>query len=293
MGKQVMTVYTTIITLYFLIFCAWPQVKALERSSKKGLCIPPGKNFYCGDLTKFPRASWWYNWHVSPNHEHTEWCNCPSSSDDCGVEPNTPGFVPMIWGYHEDQPWHDDESDPVSDKYPIILGFNEPNRADQSDLSPEVAAQGWMEIQKMYPDKTLVSPAPAGGNIAWFDQFFEECEALGCRIDYLATHDYTGVADTVMNHLHNLYNRYGLKIWLTEFAMCCTTDVTEVENFAREIIPRLEAANYVVKYSWFITRYNTEQYHVSQNRSEWYLDKVNALFEEGTWKLTTLGQIYN
>ena len=32
-------------------------------------------------------------------------------------------------------------------RYPIILGFNEPNHKDQSDLSPEVAAAAWIEIQ--------------------------------------------------------------------------------------------------------------------------------------------------
>jgi len=281
-------------SLFILISCI--AAEKTERSSKKGLCIPPGKNFYCGDLTKFSRVSWWYNWHVTPNHDHEEWCHCPSSNNDCGVAPNQPSFVPMIWGYHEDQPWHDDESDPVDDKYPIILGFNEPNHSDQSDLSPDVAAHGWMEIQEMYPDKILVSPAPAGGNIAWFDQFFEICESLGCRIDYLATHDYQGNVNKVMNGLQNLYNRYGLKIWLTEFAKCCTRDVAEVEAFAREIIPRLEEAHYVYKYSWFITRYldnKDRMLNNSTSEEDWYLDKVNALFVEDTWQLTPLGQIYD
>ena len=29
----------------------------------------------------------------------------------------------------------------------MILGFNEPNHADQSDISPETAAAAWIEIQ--------------------------------------------------------------------------------------------------------------------------------------------------
>ena len=41
-------------------------------------------------------------------------------------------------------------------RYPIILGFNEPNHKDQSDLSPEVAAAAWIEIQV---DLTSVSKA--------------------------------------------------------------------------------------------------------------------------------------
>ena len=37
----------------------------------------------------------------------------------------------------------------------------------------------------------------------------EACEALGCRIDYLATHDYRGEADKVMERLEMLYHRSG------------------------------------------------------------------------------------
>jgi len=206
----------------------------------------------------------------------------------------------MIWGYHEDNPWHDDESDPVAAKYPIILGFNEPNHKDQSDLSPEVAAAAWIEIQEMYPDRLLVSPAPAGGNTNWFDPFFQACEELGCRIDYLATHDYEGNAKHVMNRLEMLYNRYGKKIWLTEFAKCCTRSLQEVEDFAREIIPRLEEADFVFRYSWFITRrshwdrigFNNSELNVEES-GDWFLDKVNALFEEDSDELSSVGKIYN
>ena len=80
-----------------------------------------------------------------------------------------------------------------------------------------------------------MSPAPAGGSTGWFDPFFEACEALGCRIDYLATHDYPadypGNVDEVMNRLELLHKRYGKKIWLTEFAVCCTRDEAAVIEF--------------------------------------------------------------
>jgi hypothetical protein len=45
-------------------------------SGKKGLCIPPGTNFHCGDLEAFSRVSWWYNWHTRPNHEVEGYCTC-------------------------------------------------------------------------------------------------------------------------------------------------------------------------------------------------------------------------
>jgi len=258
-------------------------------SGKKGLCVPPGDNFHCGDIAAFNNVSWWYNWHVTPNHEMLpveDHCSC---SHSCGPAPPHKNFIPMVWGYIEDdRPWHDDINDLVADQYNVILGFNEPNHADQSDIPPEVAASAWMELQNMYPDKTLVSPAPAGGNTNWFDPFFEACEALGCRIDYLATHDYDGNADHVMNRLEMLHQRYGKKIWLTEFAKCCTHDQNEVIDFVKEIIPRLEAADYVYRYSWFITRFN------EKNRTgDWYVDSINSLFLQDSLELSPVGKLYN
>ena len=64
------------------------------------------------------------------------------------------------------------------------------------------------------------------------------------------------------------------------------------------IIPRLEAADYVYRYSWFITRYNEKNIqaaNASQARSDddWYLDKVNALFVEDSTELSSVGKLYN
>ena len=142
------------------------------KSKKKGLCIPPGTNFHCGDLAAFNnvryidifckthicfkcQSSWWYNWHVKPNHEKTppeDFCTCDTGT--CGSVPGNKEFIPMVWGYDEtDRPWHDDINDEVEDKYPIILGFNEPNHSDQSDIPPEEAAAAWIELQTKYPDR--------------------------------------------------------------------------------------------------------------------------------------------
>jgi len=70
--------------------------------------------------------------------------------------------------------------------------FSEPNRPDQSDLDPELAAIEHVKLQELYPDKVMVSPATANYDTEWMDQFWQHCQNLGCRIDYLATHCYTG-----------------------------------------------------------------------------------------------------
>ena len=56
----------------------------------------------------------------------------------------------------------------------------------------------------------------------------------------------------------------------------------------QEIVPRLEAADYVYKYSWFITRYNEKN-----ATGDWYLDPVNKLLEPDSSSLSKVGELYN
>ena len=98
----------------------------------------------------------------------------------------------------------------------------------------------------------------------------------------------------MMGHLEDLYNRYGLKIWLTEFAVCCTHDQEEVINFAKEIIPKLEAAEYVHRYSWFSTRIHMKNLWRSDLDEDWFLDPfINSLFVNETEELSEIGRLYD
>ena len=77
---------------------------------------------------------------MTANHDlpPPDYCTCAT---DCGPQPKEKAFVPMVWNIQLML------NDPVDDKYPILLGFNEPNHSDQSDIEPEVAAAAWMELQ--------------------------------------------------------------------------------------------------------------------------------------------------
>merc|ERR1712110_562824 len=88
MGSFISRRATTMNKLVAAIFFFGISVGSIRgKSSKKGLCIPPGTNFHCGDLAAFDNVSWWYNWHVKPNHEKTPpedfcltWKNCRRSN---------------------------------------------------------------------------------------------------------------------------------------------------------------------------------------------------------------------
>ena len=88
-----------------------------------------------------------------------------------------------------------------------------------------------------WPSSQLVSPATAGDGIAWYDQFFGNCSKLygsgGCKIDYIATHDYSCHGPTTLAYLKQLNERYNKKIWLTEFSCGDHANGRPMEDHAR------------------------------------------------------------
>ncbi|CAM9505163.1 unnamed protein product, partial [Ectocarpus fasciculatus] len=68
--------------------------------------------------------------------------------------------------------------------------------------------------------------------IKWLDDFFEACggDVEGrdfCGITHIAIHSYTCEVKYLNKHIHMYVQRYGLPIWLTEFA--CGFEATELD----------------------------------------------------------------
>ena len=85
----------------------------------------------------------------------------------------------------------------------------------------------------------MVSPATGHMDTEWMDAFMEACKLLECRIDYLATHQYTGTPSEIMSKLEAYSNRYGgRKLWLTEFAVAKEHDEEKVIDFIEDFLPR-------------------------------------------------------
>ncbi|XP_060563830.1 uncharacterized protein LOC132723170 [Ruditapes philippinarum] len=205
----------------------------------------------------------------------------------------------MIWSYN---PNWSTSTYSVDNRNEFILGFNEPNHVSQANLSPQVAADNWNIIENAARGKMLiVSPAAApcsGGStncisdtFAWFDDFFRIlCGIPGgdpvvpCRVHYLATHHYSCNPQSTMIFLQQLYDRYGLKIWLTEFACPNSYSPEEQLYYMIDLLPYLEQADYVFRYAWYVHRRAAPDAFISEHAN---------LFETGTSVLTDLGQYYN
>ena len=193
----------------------------------------------------------------------------------------------MIWGWRHinDYPIH------VPDNAQTVLIFNEPNFYKQANLSAADAARLWKtEIQPKLAGKTLVGPTAApcsssskcyGDVDEWFLDFFKHCKH--CQIDYIATHLYYCNADQTMAKLQHLWNLFRKPIWLTEFACPHSHSVSTQLAYMKDILPRLEAAHFVAKYSWYASRH----------RDNGFTTAEISLLHHDSSTLNTLGNYYN
>ena len=148
-------------------------------------------------------------------------------------------------------------------------------------------------FQDLYPEKVIVSPATGNVDTEWMDEFMSECDKLNCRIDYLATHLYKGTVDERMKKLKDYSQRYGGKqIWYTEFAVAMEENESKIVEFVEEMLPRLEFAGFIFRYSWYYTRYYEHHDHENDYPYFW-LDSYNSLLQLNSSELTPVGVAYN
>ncbi|CAG2200720.1 unnamed protein product [Mytilus edulis] len=252
-------------------FCLLAIFSLCEASTKKGVAINGGHSYHCGDEDALTNIHWWYDWHESPWQHSTKHCSSSVKS----------GYVPMVWAWRHniDEPVH------LQHNTHYVLGFNEPNFRQQANMSPQDAATHWKSLESIAHGRKLVSPAVAPGGyldpVVWLEQFFSHCH--GCQVDYIATHAYWCNADITMNFLKKLWDRFHKPIWLTEFACPQKNSVNDQLNYMKAILPRLESASYVYRYSWFVSRTHGDG---------WVFPAASLLDENGP-HLSTLGHYYN
>ncbi|WP_238451843.1 glycosyl hydrolase [Micromonospora sp. 4G55] len=129
----------------------------------------------------------------------------------------------MIWGAKDVNPTSLDRAAGAGSH---LLGFNEPDLGAQSNLTPEQALELWPQL--MATGRMLGSPAVASGGAdpgGWLDRFLTGARSRGYRVDFIALHWYGGdfrtaeAVDQLAAYLRAVHQRYGLPIWLTEFAL--------------------------------------------------------------------------
>ncbi|PRP79066.1 hypothetical protein PROFUN_13168 [Planoprotostelium fungivorum] len=198
-----------------------------------------------GALTSGGAISWYYTW--------SAWKDGKAG----GTE-----FVPMLWGEKTIGEWNNALGQGVFNDAKAVLGFNEPERGDQANMSPERAAQLWRQYMEPMKDRgkrlgaPVVSSAPEGKQ--WLQRFFSACG--GCRIDFVPLHWYGGSAQNFINYVSDIHNSFGKPIWVTEWA--CVDygdgrcDQNSVYSFMGQTTSWLDSAAFVERFAWFGVRVN-------------------------------------
>lgn len=219
---------------------------------KRGLCWPVDNKDAVFTFTKpGSKISWIYNW--SPN----------VTPDSGSLE-----FVPMAWNHVglDQLPSRCQQSGATA-----VLGFNEPELADQSNMSAEMAAAEWLRHVEPLRKTGLrvgspgISSAPHA--ISWLQDFLKRIRAGGSDVDFFCLHWYGEQIGQLYDYLWSIYYQLGgpdskKRVWLTEYA--CTNwnegaplPESHVLTFARETIKYLDELEWIDRYAWFGPMRNT------------------------------------
>jgi hypothetical protein len=236
---------------------------AVLRPGKRGLAY--GQNdtvsFSADDLKAIsPGISWWYNWSPKPD------ATLVASYGSLSIE-----FTPMAWGSGSLTPQTEGQ---IPNGTKFLLGFNEPNFKNQSNLTPEQAVALWPKVEALAKAKNLKIVSPAVNYCAapsdqvaancsdptlktpwqWMDKFVALCPT--CQFDYVAFHWYACSKQALQSTVDQ-FKKYGKPLWLTEFACLDdpTTSVSKELAYMKDAVALLEADPMVYRYSWFTGRF--------------------------------------
>lgn len=148
------------------------------------------------DEYQMVNATWYYDWNVGGSTtQNLEYVPIKQKSD-------WPGWGDINNKSHVSQ----------------LLGFNEPDRPDQANMSFDAALAMWPQF--MSSGFRLGSPATSDPFNNWsLFNFIDRCDELNYRVDFVAIHAYWGgkSAQQWYNDLKYIHERTGRPIWITEW----------------------------------------------------------------------------
>lgn len=242
-----------------------PQASVASKPpSKKGVGMPYPD---CTDAATVG-ATWEYMWGPQP--------------------PDCPGIdnVPMLWGAGQ-------VNATITGNSQWVMGFNEPDQPDQSNISAANAAVMWQQIEQNYPNRKLVAPAPSQLHPNWLVDFRNAYIAKygkPPRLDALAMHCYMATAADCMELAQTFESwaqAWGVKeIWLTEFAFLPCLSGSDAQAIAegQTLISWVENQPLYTRMAWFASRI--------QGTESWAMSCNTPLLDWTTRSQSTYGKMY-
>lgn len=223
------------------------------------------KKGIAGDIEAGLNVGWKYNWNLNQN----------SGAD---VE-----YVPI----KQNRWWPSLAQDWRSRGSVHLLGYNEPDRPDQANLSVADALAAWPEL--LATGLRVGSPAPSdGGRSSWLYPFVQQADAGGLRVDFVAVHYYwcwnpadpAGAANQFYNFLKATYDQVKRPLWITEWnnganwTSCADPTFAQQASCIAAMIQMLEETPWVERYALY----------------NWVEDVRRVKWDDGS--LTSAGVVY-
>src|SRR3989304_5203575 len=149
-----------------------------------------------------------------------------------------------------------------------VLGFNEPERTDQANMTVASAIDRWHVLSDGFSGSgiKLISPSVADtggatGGQAWLNSFMTQAGAEGLQVDAVAFHWYgvstpndpIGAANQLISRVDSYHNQYNRPVWITEFAIhdwggnYSDAEIRAANRvFLGNVPPRLDSRYYVI-----------------------------------------------
>lgn len=202
-------------------------------------------------------GTWWGNTINLQSNWYYTWGN----SIPFELAPQNAEFVPMFWSKSAvtDANIAYTKQLATQGRARYVLGFNEPDLSDQSNMTVADALAAWPQLETI--GLPLGSPAASYPTRQWIYDFMDQSIAQGRRVDFICVHMYVGTDENAfVQILQDLYNKYHKPIWITEFATVANNAVNVSDNpytpdmvlaFMQRLLPKLEDLSFVQRYSWF------------------------------------------
>lgn len=167
-----------------------------------------------------------------------------------------------------------------------LLGYNEPDHKDQSNLSVDDAIASWPDLLRT--GLRVGSPAPSDGGLGWLADFMKKADDAKLRVDFIAVHYYRAVnprdskaaAAQLYRFVKDLYDRYHRPIWITEWnnganwTNAGDPTYSQQKKAIQEMIKMLDETPFVERYAIY----------------NWVEDCRNVQRDNGS--LTPAGEVY-
>lgn len=168
-------------------------------------------------------------------------------------------FTPMVWGVPSVS-----KLDQIPAGSTEILAFNEPDGAQQSNVSVQQAIALWPQLKakatamgaRLGSVATAQNPMSAN---SYFDELWNALNPID-RPDFICLHWYAPPnADHFLTWLDDIWEKYQKPIWITEM---CVADwkatpgtperftTAQIQDFMDRVVAGMNQRNYVERFSW-------------------------------------------